>query len=256
MRRTFNYTGRRKIPQSLIRITVEDSDPRQFDVHWSPESIDMPEDGEVIVEAFSSGSNSVSRYSWGRVANPLRPPDTALTGVEGDTVVFNFKVVDSNHENGRLIGVARNVRPVNESEEFSGGRQSILPVNALPLEDQVWRLNLSNDRPWLEVNSQIDGIKELTRSDPTFFSLVYPQAIRRILLDILVFQDRCDPDESAEEWQCQWLRWGRYWHTDREDPPETGTGGDHDDQLEWIEEVVRSFCRRHDVASRFMAAQD
>jgi len=246
MRRTFNFTGRKDLPAKSVRISIRRAKPRFVDLHWNVDEIDVPDDGQVFLEAFSSGSPHVLRFAWGTLAHPVPPAQSerSLDGIIGDAVTFNFKVVESGENRGRLLASASNLRASNEDD--SGGRQSLLPVNALDMGEEVWRISFAHGRPWLEVNNRILPIKEIARSDQRFFALVYPAAIHRVLSHILIAEEFSDPDGS-DEWQCLWLRWGRHWHPDNEDPP-AGGREELDDKLQWIDQVVASFSRRHQTA--------
>ena len=106
-----------------------------------------------------------------------------------------------------------------------------------------------DDRPWLEVNNRIDGIKEIARSDQKFFSLVYPHVIRRILLQGVLLEEITDPADAEDDWRVRWLKWGIHWHPDKESPP---GDGDRDGVLQWIESVAVNFCSQHDARQKFV----
>jgi hypothetical protein len=253
MRKRINFTGRKKIPQHSVSIRSDGNHPPSFSATWDANDWGISPNGRVYIEAYSSGQYSVMRFPWGTVQDPLAPKDTRLTEIPGDHIGFDFKVVDESEHIGRLIAVARNIR-LRNGEDDTAGRQSILPVNAVDLGEQVWRLSFRHNRPWLEVNNRIPGIKELITGDEQFFALVYPQVVRQVLLQILIIDgDISDPDESVEDWRCHWLRWGRHWHPDKSSP--AVFKGDRESQVDWIEEVVQSFCQRHLVSQKFCTAE-
>jgi len=194
----------------------------------------------------------VLRFPYGRVSTP--DPDAStrkLDGVTPEAVGFNLKVVDDTEEAGLLLGVSRNIRPVGDGDG-GAGQQSILPVNPTDLGDQVWRLNFSNRRPWLEVNSAIPDIMEVARSDRRFFSLVYPAVIRQILTRILVIDGWYSPDGNPDDWRVQWLKWGIHWHPDKARPAEGERDKVQDEWLDWIEEVTTAFCQQHGVRDKYV----
>lgn len=127
----------------------------------------------------------------------------------------------------------------------------LLPVNADDLGDEVWRLKFTDDRPWLEVNNRIDGIKEIARSDERFFALVYPHVIRRVLMQAVLLDGVRDPAEAEDDWRVSWLKWGIHWHPDKERPP---TDDDSAVILQWIEDVAVNFCSRHEARQKFVDA--
>lgn len=249
MIRHFNYTGRKKIPAAAVTIQV--GPERKVRASWkSPEELGVPASGSVYVEAFTSGSPFVERFAFGTVGTPETPSNAVLPEWMGDSVAYNFKVVDEVGEVGRLIAIAANVSHKGEGDE-EAGQQSILPVNPADLGNQVWRLTFSHGRPWLEVNNRIDGIMETARSDRRFFALVFPAVVREILTRILVVQEFTDPDADRDDWKVQWLRWGVHWHPDHEHPAEGERDEQEDSWLAWIEEVCSAFCDRHDVRHLF-----
>lgn len=250
MRKRLNYTGRKKIPQRLVSVSLRKTEPRSFGVEW--DNLKLPPSGAVYVEAYSSGSPTVMRFPWGTVGSPAPPAETSLTDVDGESVSFDLKVVDESESIGRLLGVCRNIRPraPDEAVDEQSGRLSILPVNPVDLGDRVWRMSFAHDWPWLEVNNQIPGIMELVRHDQRFFALVFPEIVRRILVEIVLTRGISRPDDTESEWQSLWLRWGIHWHPDGISPEEDEDAVDA--KVEWIERVVESFCRRHAVRDKFM----
>lgn len=254
MIRRCNYTGRKRIPQKQIRIRV-DEEAKKFEASWNLEGTEMPASAEVWVEAFTSGSPSTERFAYGTVGTP-RPgaSDRSLRMLELEAVGFNFKVVDTGENIGRLLGIARNIRPVGDDGE--AGQQSILPVNPTDLGQQVWRVNFSHERPWLEVNNRIPEIMQIAREDRKFFSLVYPAVIRQILSRVLIVEEWTDPDGQADNWRVQWLKWGIHWHPDKERPVEGAAQECTEEWLRWIEDVVAAFCRMHDACDKFTAPKE
>ncbi len=249
MIRRFNYTGRKPIPSENVHIRLNAD--RTIDVNWNFEEGFFPSSAFVIVEAFSGGSLSGERFRFGTVGTRIIPSVRQLTDALGESPFFKFKVVDSTEAVGQLLGIAEMIRPKREGDDDGAAQRSILPVNPTDLEDQVWRLTFLHGRPWLEVNSRIDGIMQLTRSDRRFFSLVYASVVREILTRILVIEQFTDPDGDPDDWHVQWLRWGIHWHPDNERPAEGERDKQLDTWIEWIEEVCSAFCKKHDVRRHF-----
>jgi hypothetical protein len=244
-RRTFNFTGRKTIPHNDVRIELRPD--RTFEASWQFDASHFPTEACVYVEAFTSGSQLVLRFPYGTVGTPQPCSDRDLSTLPAQTVGFNLKVVDESADAGRLLGIATNVRGIGEGDTGAASQQSLLPVNPADLDQQVWRLTFEHGRPWLEVNNRISGIMEIARTDPTFFSLVYPSILRSILSRVLVQEEFTDADGDLNDWKVQWLRWGIHWHPDTERPPE-GNAAEHLETWEgWIEAVVQQFCRNHAV---------
>lgn len=248
MKRRCNFTGRKRIPHRLVRIRVSGV-PRKIDATLTLEELELPGTGRIFVEVFSSGSPTVQRFAWGSVQSPRPPSDPRLTEITGDGLGCVVKVVDENVDRGKLLAVSAHIRPIAPGDDETGGsRQSLLPVNFEPLEAELWRLDFTHDRPWLMVNSDVPGLRETLKSDPRIFGLIFPQVLRQVFFRLLFVDESCDPDGPEDDWQVQWLRWGVEWHPDKEAPPEREA--DQETKTAWIEEVVATFCLRHDIASR------
>jgi hypothetical protein len=258
MIRRFNYTQRRRIPRRAIHLVTATFPRHQLqEVSWQLDKLGFPEDASVYLEATSSGTPAVLRIPWGTVDSG-KPPDVDLRSLEelpGENVFFDFKVVDETEDTGRILGLARHIRPRGAGEdEDDTGSSALLPVNPVDLGAEIWRVDFTSGRPFLEVNRAIPGIMDIVRSDMQFFSLVYPEVIRRILLQILIIEDVQEPDASGD-WKGQWLAWGCLWHPDATSPPE----GEHDsaveERLKWIEEVSVGFASQRQTKQLFEEAR-
>lgn len=240
MIRRLNYTGRKSIPHSVFRISVVDRE-RVFDVEMDLSNQDLPSEAAVFVEAMTSGSATVLRFSWGTVGNLIRPVGRDLSELPGDAVIFTVKVVDISQAVGRIVGLAEGISP-RRTEDAGAPRKALFPVNCLDLGEQVWRVAFDHGRPWLEVNAGIPNIITIVRSSPVFASLVFPQAVRMVLSRVLVQGGTYTSDVSGPS--ADWLRWAVRMHPDRESPPEPSEDEDASTEAAeaWIEHVVSGFC--------------
>ena len=252
-RRTLNFTGRKRIAQKNVSISVDAG--YNVRAEWELEGYQFPADSRVYVEAIatSSGSPVVLRFPFGTIGAPSPPAVTSVKRLAGGSFAFNLKIVDESDEHGRLLGVAENIRALGDEYDDHGDirQQALLPVMPTPLDSEVWRLTFAHSRPWLEVNVAIPDLMVRLRTDPVFFALVYPAVVREILARILIFEEFTDVDTDPSDWRSQWLRWGIHWHPDRERPAE----GERNEHIEiwtsWIGTVVSQFCRVHDVAGKY-----
>lgn len=243
MIRRFNYTGRRKIPRSRIRIRVmEDSGRRRFDAEIGLDGLDLPADANLFVEAYYRAA--YRRFAFGTVGDPRPPTDRWLAGIPVQNPLFRVKVVRVDRGIARILAATDKVVP-EESDRAEEARQSLLPVEYVDLGDRVWALDLESDWPLLRLNSRLEGIREAARSGPEFLTLVYPEVFRAILARALS-EERFDPDCDDEDWGTLWLRFA-CWELGRPRPPE-GSGTDADD---WIDDAVNAFCARSQVTSYF-----
>ena len=249
MLQRFNYTQRKRIAAKDVKIKVLDGKPRTFEALIDLPT-GLPKSGRVFIDAYTSGAPTSRRFDFGSVGDVRRPEDTSLDGLEG-TLLFNVRVVDAKNDNGLLLAAGSGFRPTSGNKGAEGGPDadadtvSLLPVNPIDLGTQVWRVNFSHDRPWLEINNKIPQCRELVHSDKLFFSLVFPVVVRQILERVLLI-DRFDLGEEDDplDWRSEWTRWAIHWHPSNERPPVS----DLDDVTErglWIEEVVDGFCQQH-----------
>jgi len=243
MIRRFNYTGRRKIPRSRVRIRLAEEDGRRrFDAEIALDGLELPEEASLFVEAYHR--SACRRFDFGTVGTPRALPDRWLDGMAVRRPLFRVKVVLMEHGIGRIVAAADRVVP-QESETDPEARQPLLPVEYEDLGDRIWILDLDSDWPRLRLNHRVDGIREAARSGPDFLTLVYPEVLRAILARALA-EDRFDPDCDDDDWGTLWLRFACR-ELGRPRPPWERDGG----REEWIEDAVNAFCARSHVASRF-----
>jgi len=132
---------------------------------------------------------------------------------------------------------------VSERAPDDGARTPLLPVQfSAELDQQPWRISFEADTPVLKLNNRIDGIEKLATTDPLFFALVYPAAVREILTRILLIDQQAAGDDD-EAWASHWLRWASRYTT--MPPPDS-----EDDAPQWIDDVVAAFCSHHRAVDR------
>jgi hypothetical protein len=130
----------------------------------------------------------------------------------------------------------------------------LLHVNFKDLGEEVWRLELENSMPVLEVNDRIENIRDIILTDRTFQSLVYPAAVREILQRILII-DEHDAAEEDGEWESLWLKFVRRFYTVDPPPLDPDSDADLQGRLDWIEQAVGAFCRFTGARENFMLAR-
>jgi hypothetical protein len=147
------------------------------------------------------------------------------------------------------LGVAENIRPIETGKQTEAGRRGILPVESVPLGQQLWQLDFRDHDVYLLVNDSVDGLSERMRSDPMIYSLVYPEVIRQILARAI--EQNIDLEETDDRWPYLWLAFGKNLHPAREKPPSPDDEETIDD---WIEQVVASFCQMHFLRDKYAMA--
>lgn len=243
MIRRFNYTGRRKIPRSRVRILINDEDDRRrFDAEVALDGLDLPPKALLFLEAYHR--TAFRRFAFGTVGDPRVPRDRWLDGMPVRKPLFRVKAVLMQKGIGRIVAAADRVVP-QESGRDEDARESLLPVDYEDLGDRIWALDLDSDWPRLLLNQRFEGIREAARSGPELLTLVYPEVFRAVLARALD-EDRFDPDADDDDWGTLWLRFACR-ELGRPRPPARRDAA----SVEWIEETVNAFCARSQVASHF-----
>jgi hypothetical protein len=243
MSRRFNYTGRKKLMRTDVRIYVQEAkngQPQSFtaDVRILPE-LKLDPQARVYVEAYIGVSSM--RFDFGTVAAVIPPEDCSLTDIdEGAPVLFRVRVVDETQHVGRLLAAANGIRP--EGEDDGKHRKSLLPLRSCDLGEEIWWLDFSDldAGPQLAVNSRIPDIAERLQSDATLMGLIYPEVVRQIARRIWT-EDAGVPEDA--EWLADWKTWLE---------EQLGRAMSSDDVTEIddvADEMAKNFAIKHKFAS-------
>lgn len=249
MIKRINSLGRKRIARDCVAISVQDGQPRRFSANIELSETGWPQDAIVVMEAMCAGSPVVKRFGCGTVGSLSLPRDIPLEGITGQNVFFSLKVIDHSEKIGRLLGVAENIRPIETGKQTEAGRRGILPVESVPLGQQLWQLDFREHDVYLLVNDSVDGLSERMRSDPMIYSLVYPEVIRQILARAI--EQNIDLEEADDRWPYLWLAFGKNLHPAREKPP---SPDDEETKDDWIEQVVAGFCQMHSLRDKYAMA--
>ena len=245
-----NRTGRKDIQKRHIKLALRRGEKPIFDLSLQLASYGFPPDARVRVEA--GRSNAVQRWDFGAVGQITPPSDEErrMTDVP-EAATFRVFVVAADGS-GKLFGHVRSTRPLRPIG-------SLLGLTPRDLGDEVWRVEFDENggAPELLVNSRIDGISEIARSDPAFRSLVMPEAFRTILTRMVLIE-RGDPDDGEGPW-ADWFGLARDYLPDGGEPPSLAPGpvdiAELDRAREWIDEVVHAFAEKPlDAADQYRAA--
>lgn len=249
MIKRINSLGRKRIARDCVAISVQDGQPRLFSASIELPETGWPQDAIVVMEAMCAGSPVVKRFGCGTIGSLTLPRGVPLDGITGQNVFFALKVIDHSEKIGRLLGVAENIRPVETGKQTEAGRRGILPVESVPLGQQLWQLDFRDHDVYLLVNDSVDGLSVRMRSDPMIYSLVYPEVIRQILARAI--EQNIDLDEADDRWPYLWLSFGKNLHPAREKPP---SPDDEESKEDWIEQVVSGFCQTHSLRDKYSMA--
>jgi hypothetical protein len=242
VRRTFNYTGRRRIPLDLISIRVYslDSGARWFDADLTRlHELKLPENARIFVEAYFE--RAYRRFAFGTVASIKVPEDRSLEEIDfGGRMQFRVKVTDVTGMHGKLLASAEEIIPALPQQD-ERAHESLLPVEPRgDMGQEVWRVNFDAGGPYLEVNSAIDGVMDLFRNNKMFAALVYPHALRTILTQVLLIH-RSGSDDAG--WEARWLRFGMLQVSTPAPDPSPGAATD-EEITSWIDSVTATFATR------------
>ncbi len=244
MRRRFNYTGRKKINQKdiAISITRNENDLHKFNIDLDFKEYKFPDNAKVWVEVYDR--NAIMRFPYGIVASPKAESSTTLDAFIGsDSYYFRVKVVDS-ERNAKLFASADAISPVRQDELDDSGK-SLLRVTTRALGPVPWTLEFPNsDYPLLVINNEIEAGKSLARSNSFFQALIFPSLIKQILTKILIedeYKPGSEPDPD-DMWKEGWLEFSGSLPGNTRLKP----GDDiSEEQVEkWIDDSVEVFCKK------------
>jgi hypothetical protein len=248
MLRKLNFTERAKIPRTNVRVTLRrDGDGvLVFDPQVSFDAVSVVPSARVFVEAYYR--TSFMRFDCGSVEAFVPPEDRRLTEIDGTSVVrFRVKVVDNAGNDHRIVAVADDIM-VSEDRPDVAGRVPLLPVNfSDALGQQPWRLAFETNGPVLELNNRIENVKDAAKNDAGFLALVYPAAVRQILVQILLVEEQ-DAHQDGDDWWNLWLRWAAQYSN--------AALPAHEEAELWIDEVVARFCEDHRMIDRWRSAAE
>ena len=248
MIRKFNYTGRKKIRRSDVRIDLlrDDDNQRYFNLSLHLEEMELPETARVYVEAYHR--SGYQRFDFGTVGRLRIPADRTLGSISTSAMpLFRIKIVDKTSTHGRILASVDKIRPAGGDNQPVGSR-SLLFVEYEDLGHTVWQLDLDGDWPVLRLNRTVDEISLIASSDSRFLSLVYPEVLRQILTRILIVDEHTDPD-CDDDWPSLWLKLASSL-PGMSVPYQTSKAG----RRTWIENAVEAFCANFNLLDKFHQA--
>lgn len=201
-----NSTGRKKILREFISIRLlpsTDGDVQSFDADINiPKSLGLDHAAKVYVEPYVK--SSTMRFSFGTVGEIKKPDSCRLTEIDvGASVLFRVKVVDESKDVGQILASANGIRA--DGDESGNNRKSLLPIRALDLGEEMWRLEVDRDAgPELLLNNRIVDVVDRIKVDLVLQATIYPEVVRQIARYILSMNDDI-PDDA--EWLADWTSW-------------------------------------------------
>ncbi|MGH9581939.1 MAG: hypothetical protein ACRD4O_03255 [Bryobacteraceae bacterium] len=253
MRRTFNYTGRKRIPRDRISIRMVaptvPGGPDSFEAEiGNLRDLGLSPHGHVFVEPYV-GTSSM-RFDFGTVQCIVAPPDRSLPEIDaGRAALFRVLVVDDTAEVGRIVAAIGGIGPDSTDET----RQWLLPLEFRDLGQEMWSVNLAEgQRPHLVLNSRIPGLQDRLLTDPIVRGAIYPHALRMILRNI--FGDADNNADSDNEWVGHWCKFvASVGGQDTLQQLQSDLEGKPELRDELIESIVAAFCDRGRYTERALA---
>jgi hypothetical protein len=243
MIRRFNYTDRLRIRRSDVRIVLREQQGRlEFDADLRAlADYDLAPDSFVFVEAYRQ--TNWMRFSFGQVGAITPASSRVLSQFDSPHgILFRVKVTP-NGDVHTLLAEADRI-PLAHPEQSEGERTPLLPVIPRKLGEEIYRLDFSDDRPLLLINSEAGNYANIGKS-PAFVSLVYPAVFREILIRVLLVE-RHD-DDNSDDWKSQWIRFALL-HPGLGDLPDRD---ELEDRSDWIEKAVSAFAKRLQTRAKF-----
>jgi len=239
MKRTINYTGRKRIAGKHFSIDLnrDKNSVKSFTANIDLNDLNLPAEAAVYVEAYHL--SDYQRYRFGTVSNPTALDETDLSKLGyPENLTFRIIVVDETGIRGRILAHAAGIRPTKIGDKLYR-KESILPVDFRDIGHQSWTMRYeSSGEPVLVIN---ENLRNTAKADSRFFVYVYPAALREALLH-MIFITKIDVSEP-EEWQGNWLTFARQYVADMPDPFNPDDEGFEDvEVLEWVDRVVEGFC--------------
>lgn len=240
MKRAFNYTDRKTIPASAVKVTIVEDGPDvipSFDaVLDGLKELELGSNNRIVIEPYVGVV--AMRFECGTVGAPLLPTDRRLTDIDlGAAIRFRVLVIDGQADPSRIVA-AGVVGTGDDAEDES--RRSILYLKETALlGERLWKLDLAGDAmPQLLINSRFPGLKNKLMTEPMFQGLVFPAVVRELIADLV--------GGSALD-ECEWVSaWSKYAESlvGREVPQDD----DEEERHAFVEECVTAFCNQQRFA--------
>lgn len=235
---TVNHTGRINLEQKHYKIEVDpdSSGVNCFDLQLYLEREKFDPNSKVHVECWIK--NVRRRFDFGRVSLLRKPEDTRLDYLpKTGSPQFRVLLIDDSDTLGKILGHAKS--RVGSSGQ---GASSLLVVKNDDLGEMAWTIEMvAGDRPELVINSRLGNGVEMINKRSDFQALILPAALRMILLNYRIEDNKDEADVVQEQW------WSLAEELGGELPTETGI----DEFDAWLDNVITGFSMKHEFASAF-----
>jgi hypothetical protein len=245
MKRTFNYTERKKINREDVQLALvrPNEVPEVKVVKLDINRLGLPVTAQVWLE-IETGKVGLVRHSLGVVGSLNLGATFAID--EPDLVNLRFRIKIVTYELGSAGKLLAEVDQLSLSND--GSALSLLQVKPSDsLGQRIWKLEITESGPELFINAGVGDWQAVGHSE-VFKCLVFPQAVFEIYKWVANYGD-FDPGSIEEKWQKLFASSGY-------DPKllalREGYQGDYDSYLETsAQEVADAFARSNKALNEF-----
>ena len=235
---SINYTGMRTLNRNRVNIELYKTNGKlSFSVSMNLDGLNLNRHSKVSITAHYAGIRE--RFELGTVGKLVIPPRMDITIIE-DSDLMNFDIFVSESD-GKKQAQIESLRI--QTKKANVYKETILPVNIVPLGKRPYNVRIDSSGAILELNSEIPDIKDKIENNHLFRWTVFSAALGQIL-NTIVHLGEIDEDEGG--WKSDWVNFtknvlGIY------DMPKLGCdeGAINEDQEDWIERCIDKMSEKH-----------
>jgi len=239
-----NFTRRSKLTRKQANVLIHPGNPATFEAVLNLSHLrETAGSARVFVEAYHRTTRM--RFSFGTVAHCTPPPPLELRLTEFSDwkdVSFRVKVTDVTESPGRIIAWANKIHPRGPEDDQ---QNDLVRWKDADLNGRLWDMEFSESGPVVLVESKVGHAT--VGQDPRFIAVAYPEILRRSLTQALLIEKESGDD--PEHWFTAWTK--GYLTSKLGLRPMDIAPEEFEQRLEWIEDAVREFGRRFQLADQW-----
>lgn len=193
----------------------------------------------VKVACVATAGQTAQYFELGTVGE-LNSKALPLTEIATDASI-RFRIVFYESDASRIKASADNIRAADEDDSSP----SLVSIEPVQLEGPLWKLELadinSEVAPVLLVEERLFTTAKAAVGNPSFLSFVLPAVMRSIAT---VVSENVDHLEDEGSWLAPW---NRFFTSINPNAPDEFS--DNEDHSVWIDQCVKAFCRRGQMAA-------
>ncbi len=247
MRRRIKFNGRKQLAHSWVEVelyangngknvSLTLANPSKFDT--------LPSSAQVRLRLFENHFlETVVFGALGEVRSGVEP--RGLINHEAFSAPSaQLRIIETEGENrGLVLGSTSRWTLQEKGGEDSGKtNQGMLRLQVRDISPSIWKLETRvEEHPFLYVDAKVQDPVVWAQSD-IFTSCVLPAVVREIFDDIFRFYE-----DSEQQWVTDWMNWAEAVMGTK-----PSSFADDEEQKEWISDLVKEFCRRHDLLNKLI----